>query len=60
MALTRLPEGLPGVVGPPTFGPDTTKPLPQRAGVLLRGPHALASMHRKIIAAQVSYRTKDQ
>lgn len=60
MALTRLPEGLPGVVGPPTSAPGATKPLPQWAGVLLGGPHALASRDRKIIAAQLSYRTKDQ
>ena len=51
-----LPEGLPGIVGPLTFSPDTAKPLLILAEMLLRGPNTLTSAEREMIAAHVSYR----
>ena len=36
-----LPEGIPGIVGPMMFSPDTAKPLNALAEVLLRGPNTL-------------------
>jgi uncharacterized peroxidase-related enzyme len=51
-----LPEGLPGIVGPLTFSPDTAKPLLILAETLLRGPNTLTSAEREMIAAHVSYR----
>ena len=38
MAHIRLPEGLPGIMGPMAFSPDTAKPLNALAEVLLRAP----------------------
>src|SRR5450755_4130100 len=56
MAHIQLQEGLPGIVGPLTFSPDTAQPLLQLAEVLLRGPNSLTSAEREMIAAHVSYR----
>ena len=56
MAHIRLQEGLPGIVGPLTFSPDTAQPLLALAEVLLRGPNTLTSAEREMIAAHVSYR----
>src|SRR5882757_8274983 len=56
MAHIQLPEGLPGIVGPLAFSPDTAKPLLELAEVLLRGPNTLTSAEREMIAAHVSYR----
>jgi uncharacterized peroxidase-related enzyme len=55
MAHIKLPEGLPGIVGPLTFSPDTAKPLLELAETLLRGPNTLTSAEREMIAAYVSY-----
>ena len=56
MAHIQLQEGLPGIVGPLTFSPDTAQPLLALAEVLLRGPNTLTSAEREMIAAHVSYR----
>ena len=58
MAHIQLQEGLPGIVGPLTFSPDTAQPLLQLAEVLLRGPNTLTSAEREMIAAHVSYRNE--
>jgi uncharacterized peroxidase-related enzyme len=54
MAHITLPEGLPGIVGPLAFSPETAKPLLELAEVLLRGPNTLTSADRELIAAYVS------
>ena len=58
MAHIKLQEGLPGIVGPLTFSPDTAQPLLQLAELLLRGPNTLTSGEREMIAAHVSYRNE--
>ena len=58
MAHIQLPEGVPGIVGPLTFSPDTAKPLLLLAETLLRGPNTLTSAEREMIAAHVSYRNE--
>jgi uncharacterized peroxidase-related enzyme len=58
MAHIKLPEGLPGIVGPLAFSPDTAKPLLELAETLLRGPNTLTSAEREMIAAHVSYRNE--
>lgn len=58
MAHIQLPEGLPGIVGPLAFSPDTAKPLLELAETLLRGPNSLTSAEREMIAAHVSYRNE--
>ena len=50
----KLPEGIPGIVGPMVFSPDTAKPLNQLAEVLLRGPNSLSPAEREMIATYVS------
>jgi len=49
-----LPEGLPGILGPMYFRPETAKPLNDLAEVLLRGPSTLSRGERELIAAHVS------
>ena len=56
MAHIQVPEGMPGIVGPLAFSPDTARPLLELAEVLLRGPNTLSSAEREMIAAHVSYR----
>jgi uncharacterized peroxidase-related enzyme len=58
MAHIQLPDGLPGIVGPLTYSPETAEPLTQLAEVLLRGPNTLTSAEREMIAAHVSYRNE--
>lgn len=58
MAHIQLQQGLPGIVGPLTFSPETAKPLLQLAELLLRGPNTLTSAEREMIAAHVSYRNE--
>ena len=58
MAHIRLPEALPGIVGPLTFSPDTARPLLELAEVLLRGPNTLSSAEREMIATYVSSRNE--
>lgn len=55
MAHIQLPEGLPGIIGPLTFSPETAQPLLDLAETLLRGPNTLTSAEREMIAAYVSY-----
>jgi uncharacterized peroxidase-related enzyme len=54
MPYIPLPEGIPGIVGPTMFSPDTAKPLNELAEVLLRGPNSLSPGDREMIAAYVS------
>ncbi|MGC2232596.1 MAG: peroxidase-related enzyme, partial [Candidatus Acidiferrum sp.] len=58
MAHIQLPEGLPGIVGPLAFSPETAKPLLELAEILLRSPNTLTSAEREMIAAHVSYRNE--
>ncbi len=51
-----LPEGLPGILGPMHFRPETAGPLNDLAEVLLRGPSSLTRGEREIIASFVSSR----
>ncbi|MBI3299482.1 MAG: peroxidase-related enzyme [Elusimicrobia bacterium] len=48
------PAGLPGILGPFAFRPETAKPLCELAETLLRGPSSLTPGEREIIAAYVS------
>jgi uncharacterized peroxidase-related enzyme len=50
----QLPEGLPGILGPMAFSPETAKPLNELAEVLLRGPNTLTPGEREMIATYVS------
>src|ERR1700722_12792435 len=54
MAHIRLPEGIPGILGPMAFSPETAQPLNALAEVLLRGPNTLAAEDREMIATYVS------
>jgi uncharacterized peroxidase-related enzyme len=54
MAHIRLPEGIPGILGPMAFSPETAKPLNAVAEVLLRGPNTLTPADREMIATYVS------
>ena len=56
MAHIPLPEGLPGIIGPMAFRPETAKPLNELADVLLHGPNTLSPGERELIAAYVSSR----
>lgn len=52
----KLPEGLPGILGPMAFRPETAKPLNALAEALLRGESTLTRGERELIAAYVSRR----
>ena len=54
MAYIDLPEGLPGILGPMTFRPETAKPLNDLAEVLLRSANTLERGERELIAMYVS------
>ena len=54
MAHIQLPDGIPGILGPMAFSPETAKPLNALAEVLLRGPNTLSSADREMIATYVS------
>jgi uncharacterized peroxidase-related enzyme len=54
MAHIRLPEGVPGILGPMAFSPQTAKPMNELAETLLRAPNSLAQGEREMIAAYVS------
>ncbi|QHV97984.1 carboxymuconolactone decarboxylase family protein [Spirosoma endbachense] len=56
MAHIQLPEGLPGILGPMAFSPETTKPLNQLAEVLLRTSDTLTHAERELIASFTSRR----
>lgn len=49
-----LQEGLPGILGPMAFRPETAEPLNRLAEVLLRGPSTLSPAERELIATYVS------
>jgi uncharacterized peroxidase-related enzyme len=50
----KLQEGIPGILGPMIFSPETAKPLNALAEVLLRGPSSLTPGEREMIASYVS------
>ena len=52
----HLPEGLPGILGPMAYRPETAKPLNELADILLRGPSTLSPGERELIATFVSSR----
>jgi uncharacterized peroxidase-related enzyme len=54
MAHITFEEGLPGILGPMKFRPETTVPLRKLAEVLLRDENTLTSAERETIAAFVS------
>ena len=56
MAHIAIEDGIPGILGPMKFRPETTKPLRELAEALLRGPSTLSSAERETIAAFVSSR----
>lgn len=58
MAYITLPEGIPGIVGPMMFRPETAKPMNELVEVLLRGPGTLSSGERELIAAFTSYKNR--
>lgn len=51
-----LPEGLPGILGPMAFRPETAKPLNELAETLLRSPGSLTPGERELIATYTSWR----
>jgi uncharacterized peroxidase-related enzyme len=54
MAHIQLPEGIPGIVGPMAFSPQTAKPMNELADILLRGENSLSPADRELIATYVS------
>ncbi len=56
MAYIAIEDGIPGILGPMMFRPETAKPLRELAEVLLRGTNTLTSSERETIAAYVSFR----
>src|SRR6202451_1595615 len=54
MAHIQLPEGIPGIVGPMAFSPQTAKPMNELADILLRGENTLSPAEREMIATYVS------
>jgi AhpD family alkylhydroperoxidase len=51
-----IEEGIPGILDPMKFRPETTKPLRELAEILLRGNGTLTPAERERIAAFVSSR----
>jgi hypothetical protein len=51
-----LAVGLPGILGPMAFRPETAKPLNTLAEILLQGPSTLSRGEREMIASYVSLR----
>ncbi len=51
-----LPEGVPGILGPMSYRPETAKPLNELAEILLCGPNSLTPGERELIATYVSSR----
>lgn len=54
MAHIKLPEGIPGIVGPLTAYPESAKFLSGLAQTVLRGPSSLTEAEREMIATHVS------
>ena len=55
MAYIKVPEGLPGIVGPMAFRPETAKHLNNLAEELLRADNSLSRGFRELMATYVSY-----
>ncbi len=55
MAYIKVPEGLPGIVGPMAFRPETAKHLNNLAEELLRSDNSLSRGFRELMATYVSY-----
>ena len=53
-----LPEGIPGILGPMAFSPQTAEPLNELADVLLRSPNSLTQGEREMMATYVSSQKK--
>ena len=49
-----FPNGVPGILGPMLFRPETAKPMNELAEILLRGPNSLSRAERELIATYVS------
>lgn len=49
-----LTQGVPGILGPMLFRPETAKPLNELAEILLREPNSLSHAERELIATYVS------
>jgi uncharacterized peroxidase-related enzyme len=58
MAHIKLPEGVPGIVGPMIAFPETETHLSGLAEALLRGPSSLSPAERELIASYVSSRNE--
>ena len=58
MAHIKLPEGVPGIVGPMIAYPETQIHLSGLAEALLREPSSLTSAERELIASYVSSRNE--
>jgi uncharacterized peroxidase-related enzyme len=54
MPYIQIPEGIPGILGPMAFRPETAKPLNELAEILLRGSSTLSRAERELIATSVS------
>ena len=50
----RVPDGLPGILGPMAVSPESTKALRELVERLLPGPNTLTSAERELIATYVS------
>lgn len=55
MSHIALPQGLPGILGPMAFRPDTAQALNLLADTLLHRPNSLPAGERELIATYVSY-----
>lgn len=53
-----IDDGIPGILAPMLFRPETAKPLGELVEVLLRGDNSLSSAEREAIAAFVSARNR--
>src|SRR5271154_906358 len=54
MAHIKVPDNLPGILGPMAISPASTKALRELVEVLLRGPNTLTPAEREMIAMYVS------
>jgi len=54
MAHIKVPENLPGILGPMAISPESTKALRELVEVLLRGPNTLTPAEREMVATYVS------
>lgn len=54
MAHIKIPEGLPGIIGPLTVFRESERHLDALTNVMLRGPSSLSMAERELIATRVS------